>query len=146
MSAFILAEEQVECIEFNGNEYCTVVTVINVGPVQVPVQNPLDLLDAAEKAQVKKLSLWEDYQVPPVIEELAKQVGMTPDELIFVLRDADAAWGGLYELTERYGDLRSNLFREHVSESDIDRLFRHIIFDISQDIKDQLKHYKVVEV
>ena len=92
------AEEKKVCIDFNGISYCEVVTIIKIGDTEIPIKNPLDLLDSIRPAAVENIGLWDHYTYPAVITELAKQLDLTEDTLIITLKDADVNWKALHEL------------------------------------------------
>ena len=140
------AEEKNICVKFNGVEYCETTTVIKIGEKEVPVDDPLSLLNSIGNAQVEKISLWDVYKYPPVISELARQLKVTEDMLIYELKDADASWMALYELTQIYDKTSKELRGQHVDAATLDKLFQLILDDIIANIKDQLKAYNGVEV
>lgn len=76
-----------DCVEIKGKTYCAEedTTKVSIGGVELQVTNPLDLLTAAKKDQVGRLhttSLWDTYEYPPFLMELAKQNEMEVEELI----------------------------------------------------------------
>lgn len=146
VSISVLAEEKVICVEFNGIEYCESTTVIKVGEREVPIDDPFALLNATKSSQAEKIALWDTYHYPPVIKELARQLMITEDELIFELRDADKAWMALYELTQVYDFLIKDLNGNNVDHATIDKLFEHILDDITANIMKQLTAYDGEEV
>ena len=144
-SVVALAEEKTTCVEFNGVEFCETTTILKFGDKEVPVDDPFALLNSIGKSQVEKVGLWEVYKYPPVIVELASQVSMEEDDLIYYLRTANDSWAALYELTEKYEELSAKVLR--LSNSDtVDKLFKHILDDITEDIKEQLKEFDGEEV
>ena len=138
ISLVALAEKHQECITFNGVEYCTEVqTVINIGSTVVPLSDPLSVLNAARGSDVKKIGLWDHYKMPEVVAEIARQVNLDPNELIDILAPQDSNWEALKELRDTYPLLASNLSSQ-ISSADLERLFRSILNEISQDIIEQL--------
>ena len=136
-----VAEERTECVTFNGTEYCTTVTILKIGEVEVPLNDPLSALNAAKKNDVQKIGLWDHYKYPAIITELARQVNMTEDLLIMTLGNSgDPNWEALYELTMTYDQLSSNLLNQ-IGEQNVDRLFRSILNEITSDIIEQLSDY-----
>ncbi len=139
-----LAEEKIVCIEFNGQQFCEAKTVIHIGDKDIPIDDPFSLLDSI--SGIDKVNFWAEYDYPRVISELARQLKMPEDELIYFLRDADENWKALYELTTNYYDIKVELNKYNISNKNIDDLFEKIIKSISEDIKSQLKAYEGVNI
>ena len=137
----VLAETKETCVEFNGVEYCETTTVIKIGDKEIPVDDPFALLNSTKNSQADKIALWDVYHYPPVIKELSRQLMVTEDELIYELRDADKAWMALYELTQVYDFLVEDLDGNNVDHATIDKLFKHILDDITMNIQEQLTAY-----
>lgn len=146
LGAYALAENKTTCVEFNGIQYCETTTVIKIGEKEIPVDDPFALLNSAKSSKAEKIALWDVYKYPDVITELARQVMMTEDELIYYLRDADPAWMALYELTQIYDEAANNLKGKNVDALTIDKLFNNILADITMNIRDQLKDYDGVAI
>lgn len=146
VATIAFAETKETCVEFNGIQYCETTTVIKIGEREIPVDDPFALLNSSKTSQAEKIALWDTYKYPPVIAELARQLMVTEDELIYELKDADKAWMALYELTEKYDDLVKDLDRVNVDHSTIDKLFKHILADITMNIQEQLAEYDGEEV
>ena len=136
------AEEKVVCIEFNGQQFCEAKTVISIGDTSIPIDDPFSLLDSLTSNNIEKVNLWDNYKYPKFLTELAKQLKMTEDQLIIALKDADANWKALHELTMKYSEIKSQLSLQSVGGFDIDKLFTKIITSIAEDIKSQLEKYK----
>ncbi len=141
-----LAEEKVVCIEFNGQQFCESKKVITIGETVIPITDPFALIESLTNKQETNVSLWEVYEKPAVIIELAKQLNMEVSELIEVLKDADRNWKALHELTTNYDSIRAELVKHQLSHRNIDELFNKIIDSISKDIRDQLKEYEGVRI
>ena len=142
---FAFAEEKTVCVEFEGIQYCESKTVLQFGEKEVPVNDPLALLNSIGSSQVEKIGLWEVYKYPPVIVELSSQLNMTEDKLIYTLRDANDAWASLYHLVEMYPEL-SKKVKIISNDSTVHRLFSHIIEEITADIEEQLQPFAGSEV
>ena len=69
---------------------CAFINKLKVGK-KIVVTDPLALLEAAKKKQVTRVvksSLWDIYQYPPVLEELARQNEVSVEELVAYLAEA----------------------------------------------------------
>ncbi len=141
-SLYALAEEKHICVEFNGVSYCEATTVIHIGDKEIPIHDPFSLLNSTKDSNVEKIGLWDAYKYPLVIKELAKQLSMSEDNLIIVLKDADPNWKALHELVFKYEDIKSTLNSHSINSLDIDKLFMKIINQIATDIRVQLMEYE----
>ena len=131
------SESSQSCITFNGVAYCDHSTTITIGSTEVPISNPYALLTAAQKSEVRKIFWGTVYKYPVVVQELAKQVGLTEAELVELLKDETEAWNALYHLPALY----YNVTQETGVDYQIDTLFQQIVRDISDDIESQLTDY-----
>ena len=132
-----------KCVVFNGTEYCDHKTTVTIGTREVPVNDPHKLLAAVKKTQVKKVSLWDIYEYPPVIVELSSQLDMTPEDLIVEFQDETPAWNALYELSNVYSVYWDILHYHNVSDQDIDKLMEFILHEINSDIERQLGGFTI---
>ena len=140
------AETKEVCVEFNGISFCETATVIVIGEKEIPIDDPFSILKTLGNSDVMEISLWDDYEYPAFLVELSKQLRVTPDELIDILKDEDPAWGSLHELVTNYDFLKRNLTGQGVDSSTIDKLFTVIVDSIASDIREQLSEFDGVQV
>ncbi|MCH9717793.1 MAG: hypothetical protein K0U52_12020 [Gammaproteobacteria bacterium] len=136
------------CITIEDAEYCKselqADTKIVIGDEVLIIKDPFALLQSATGSQINRLtkvSLWEKYEHPPFIKELARQNGMDVGTLIDTLAAQELypnPWFTIKELELLYPEIVSFYGRE-VIDTALDTVVTYIIDDVTEQITDQFK-------
>ena len=116
------------------------VTKVKAGK-SIKVLDVQALIEAAKKKQVSKItksSLWSDYHYPPVVEELAKQNGVSPQELITHLAenwlDDDNPWELLQNVEGLYDEIIGK-YDDRLIDTALRIIMESIIAHINEEIE-----------
>lgn len=132
-----------ECITINDKKFCAeaveIQAGVRVGNQVLRVSDPIALLNKAKQTQIsrfKKTGLWDYYEYPPFIMELARQNDMEPGYMITLLAAEDIdpnPWRSLVEVAEVYE--ATVLTYGHVAATEV---FNKIMDEIIEDILEQI--------
>lgn len=125
---------------------CAFIDKIQIGKTTIKITDPEALLEAAKKKQVTRVvksSLWDIYEFPPVLQELARQNDVSVEELVSHLaeswrEDLFNPFKALQELPDALSQLEKVIGPEQ-SDKVLEELIRIIIDDLNLEIKKGLE-------